>query len=257
MITASDSSKFYTPSEPASANDTPIQQDLGRVGYYIVTVDGPRVTIDYYADVTGGGDYGLDGATFTFARRASTSYSLNGKTQVIAQGAPYAIVKDDTTVAETLGTGFKGTSMAILSGTNHSAATTNYGKKTSAEVTTAWTPAEDGLASDILSLGGMSRTLGSAKTDEYVLSMSYDPESASGAQIENGSFGLVTRNAEGQWVNAVAQNSALSHNFVLGAWDPSYTLGTYGVYTATNTVWAVLNYNGDFAAGEAPLPGGN
>ena len=50
LITSSDSSKFYTPDLPVSPNDAPVEQDLARVGYYIFTVDGPRVTIDYYAD---------------------------------------------------------------------------------------------------------------------------------------------------------------------------------------------------------------
>ena len=50
LITQSDSSKFYTPGTPVSANDVPVEQDLARIGYYIFTVDGPRVTIDYYAD---------------------------------------------------------------------------------------------------------------------------------------------------------------------------------------------------------------
>jgi len=50
LITQSDSSKFYTPGTPVSPNDVPVEQDLQRIGYYLFTVDGPRVTIDYYAD---------------------------------------------------------------------------------------------------------------------------------------------------------------------------------------------------------------
>jgi hypothetical protein len=34
---------------------------------------------------------------------------------------------------------------------------------------------------------------------------------------------------------------------VLGPWNPIYKLGTYGIDPRTNTVWAVLNYNGQFA----------
>jgi hypothetical protein len=36
---------------------------------------------------------------------------------------------------------------------------------------------------------------------------------------------------------------------VLGPWNASYTLGTYGLDPATHTAWAILNYNGDFAVG--------
>jgi hypothetical protein len=35
--------------------------------------------------------------------------------------------------------------------------------------------------------------------------------------------------------------------FVVGPWQPQDTLGTYGVDPATNSAWAVLNYNGSFA----------
>lgn len=75
LITQSDSSKFYTPIPPSSANDVQIQQDLGRIGYYIFTVDGPRVTIDYYGDATGGSDYGLNGGTFNFVKISTISYN--------------------------------------------------------------------------------------------------------------------------------------------------------------------------------------
>ena len=52
ITTASDSSKFYHPQ--AKPNDELgreqlISQQLGAVGYTVVTVDGPRVTAEYYA----------------------------------------------------------------------------------------------------------------------------------------------------------------------------------------------------------------
>jgi hypothetical protein len=183
---------------------------------------------------------------------SSTSYSLNGKENLVAQKASYAMT-DDTTVAATMEPGFMGTHMSILAGANNSSVTTNYGKAVSNDVHTAWSPAERGLASDVLSLDGMSRTLGSEKTDEYVLSMSYIPSNWSSALIQKGDLGLVTRSARGIWVNAVTKNFAVTRKFVLGPWNSSYKLGTYGVDTATNTAWAVLNYNGDFAVGAAPL----
>ena len=33
LITASDSTKFYTPGNPVSTNDIPVEQDLARIGY--------------------------------------------------------------------------------------------------------------------------------------------------------------------------------------------------------------------------------
>ena len=77
LIAQSDSSKFYTPVAPVSANVVTIQQDLGRIGYYIFTVDGPAVTIDYYGDSTGGSSYGVNGGVFNFVKMSSINYSLN------------------------------------------------------------------------------------------------------------------------------------------------------------------------------------
>ncbi len=254
LIVQSDSSKFYTPVNPVSVNDVPVQQDLNRIGYYIVTVSGPEVTIDYYGDITGGSDYGLNGGTFDFAKMSTMSYNLNGTQKAVAQGASY-VMTDNTTLASTMGSGFKGTTMSILAGTNRSIITTNYGKKVVNDVTTGWSKAEPNLASDILSLGGMSRSLGSLKTDEYVLSMSLAASGPGQALAHNGNLAILTKDSNGRWVNAVSQNLGISQQFVLGAWNSSYKLGTYGVDPATNTAWAVLNYNGDFAVGQAPRAG--
>jgi hypothetical protein len=253
LIAQSDSSKFYTPVAPFSANDLSIQQDLGRVGYYIFTINGPRVTIDYFGDSTGSSYYGPNGGAFNFNRISTISYSLNGKQKLVAQGAPYAMT-DSTTSAAALEPGFQDTSMAILSGVDSSTVTTNYGKKISNEVTTDWAASDGGLASAILSVEGMSATSSSDKTDEYVLSMSYIPNSLSKTPIQNGGFGLLTRDSWGRWVNAGTKNTGnVTMKFVPGAWNPDYKLGTFGVDTTTNTAWAVINYNGDFAVGQFPF----
>ena len=98
LITASDSSKFYTPGNPVSPNDAPVEQDLARIGYYIFTVDGPRVTIDYYADDHGNWqsdakfpDSNVDLVNFPlgppppshFVKRSTTGYSLNGRENLV------------------------------------------------------------------------------------------------------------------------------------------------------------------------------
>ncbi len=64
---------------------------------------------------------------------------------------------------------------AILSGTNGSTGTDYNGRALTKAVNTGWTPAEAGLASDILTLWGMA-DLGSEQTDTYVLSMSFDKQ---------------------------------------------------------------------------------
>jgi hypothetical protein len=99
--------------------------------------------------------------------------------------------------------------------------------------------------------------LGSDKTDSYVLSMSFDKK-APRQQLGNGGFGIATRDAAGNWVNAVDLNVGGAKSFVKGPWNPSYELGTYGVDPSTKTAWAVINHSGDFAvAAGIELPPGH
>jgi len=259
LICASDSSKFYNPGLPVSPNDTPVEQDLQRLGYYIFTVDGPRVTIEYYADNHGSWQsdsnypYGsIDlvnyplrtTPTLTFVKRSTTGYSLNGKEQLVARGASYAMT-DDTTVAATMESGFIGTSMAILSGTNGSMAATNYGKPTSKAVNTGWAAKTADTISDVLFLWGMT-DLGATSTDKYVLSMSYDPSVVVNTEMINEGYivAVDTKDANGNWVKAVDMNVGGGKKFVLGPWNKVYPLGTYGVDPKTKTAWAVINTTG-------------
>jgi hypothetical protein len=60
LICASNSSKFYSPKPRTDtkwysqkARETFLSQELYTVGYYIFTVDGPCVTVDYYSDAHG------------------------------------------------------------------------------------------------------------------------------------------------------------------------------------------------------------
>jgi hypothetical protein len=98
LICASDSSKFYTP-KPAmdpkwygqKVREKLVSQELYAIGYYIFTVDGPKVTVDYYSDDHGkwqsdksypnGPDLSDTGITptFKFIKKESWGYSLNGK----------------------------------------------------------------------------------------------------------------------------------------------------------------------------------
>ena len=123
-------------------------------------------------------------------------------------------------------------------------------------VETGWYAAENGTASSILSLSGMENELGSPRTDVYTLSMTYDPRALPHAKLTDGSFGLATRDASGNWVNAVDLNAGGSRSFVPGPWAPGYKLGTFGVDPVTQTAWAVLDYNGKFAAAQFARAGG-
>jgi hypothetical protein len=248
ITTSSNSYKFYIPIDPSAdelynvpafgfLRETPIAQELFTVGYYIITVDGPRVTVDHYSSPNGcGGDCDLTATpVLTFSKRETFGYSLNGKEFLVLQGESYAMVQDS----------YKGTDAKILSGINGSVATVYDGRPTSKAVDTGWTPkTRRDTVSNILSLWGMA-DLGSDQTDEYTLSMSYDRLLP--IQLGKGLLGIATKNDSGDWVNAVDLNFGGTKKFILGPWQPGYKLGTYGIDPRTKTAWAVLNYNGDFA----------
>lgn len=273
LVCASASSKFYLPwistdGLTKTSNDIAynvpafgftrrksLSEMVNDVGYYVYTVDGPRVNVDFYAmDVSSSlslsgtalaGEYLFTSTTpkLAFTKQESFGYSLNGKEFVVAQGKDYKGVQDSYAGSTT-------TTAAILAGVNGSTLKDGAGAALTKAVDTGWTPRTTGLASDILTLWGMA-DLGAANTDTYVLSLTFDPKQLPDAQtLANGWFALVSKSG-GNWVNAVGLNKGGSRNFVLGPWDAKYPLGTYGVDTSKNQVWAVINYTGDFAVAQA------
>ena len=258
IILASDSYKFYIPQNPSNdakydipakgitngPREMEISQELFTVGYYIVTVDGPRVTVDYYASPNGCNgdcDETYDVIPYTFTKHETFGYSLNGKEFLIAQGQSYANVQDrhDHTFA------------GILGGFNGSAAKDYAGRPFTKTVDTGWSHRTHGIGSDILTLWGMA-DLGTEQTDVYTLTLSYDHDSVNDEELKHGLFGMVTKDAQGNWINAVDKNIGGTKKFVYGPWIASDGLGTYGVDTHTHTVWAVINHNSDFAAAKFP-----
>ncbi len=267
IILASDSNKFYVPQKPVSTNDTPISQQLNTVGYYIVTVDGDKATVDYYAvDITGKNGFVVNSATENtisttptltgnWKKVLTSGYSVNGQEFVIPQGASYTAVVDSTAKAVALGeTGYVGTTAQILGGINASTAKATNSLTTlrplSKAVDTGWTPAASGAVSDVLTLWGLTE-IGANKADTYALSLSYDAAIITPSQISSGALCIATKDAFGHWVNTVDMNIGGKRQFVLGAYSSGYPLGTYGVDTTSQTVWAVVNHQGDFAAATA------
>jgi hypothetical protein len=296
FICASDSSKFYTPKATNDPNwfgqkvrETSVSQERYTVGYYIYTVDGPRVTVDFYSDDHGNwasdDSYPGNGYTnrvtpaFNFVKKDTYGYSQNGIEIRVPQGGSYQLA-DDTSKAVANGeTGYLGTGAAILAGMNGSTNKDYTIRPLTKVVDTGWTPADEAaandtlikehnrgprhhenqdgedLASDILTLWGMG-DLGTEQTDAYVLLMTFNKDAAR-QDLGNGGFGIATRDASGNWVNAVEMNFGGATRFVKGYWKSSYPLGTYGVDVSTRTAWAVINFNGDFAVatGIEPAPG--
>jgi hypothetical protein len=275
------STKFYSPGSLASfityygdvkQRETQISQELYNVGYYIYTIDGPRVLVDYYSDAYDNfqdnedyphGDDSVPDRLYmpelNFVKQESYGYSTNGQQFPVAQGESYTIVEDS----------FGETTANILSGANNSTTTddTPYeydveGNEISAPrpltktVNTGWVANPDPykLKSDILSLWGMSELGAEGLTDTYVLSMSFDFRRM--RHLGNGGIGIATF-VDDEWVNAVDENFGGEKDFVVGPYKEEYGLGTYGVDPSTKTAWAVLNYNADFAVAMdiEPVPG--
>ena len=252
IIGASDSSKFYIPAIPSNdqkynvpafghARQTQIAQELNTVGYYIFSVDGSKVSVSFYSAIVNpslaSGEYLINASIpMTFTKRETFGYGLTGQEALVAEGASYV---------SSLGN-FAGTSASILAGSNASAAKDGSTRALSHLVDSAWDAATCGTAGAILTLWGTS-DLGNASGDTIALSMSFDRSSVSDVTLVSGGFGLATQDSTGNWTNAVAQNVGGTPAFVLGAWNASYGLGTFGVDPATNTAWAVVNHAGRFA----------
>ena len=227
--------------QPFTGNtrETPIAQDLNKVGYYIVTVDGANVTVDYYAAPVSNPTLASNHSEYTiastpylnFVKEESFGYGLKGKEFFVPEGKPYTTVKDS----------FGGTTAQILGGTNTSTATDSEGRAFTKDVTTGWScdTSRDVLASNVFTLWGLS-DVGASKSDTYALSLSY--RGCHGHDLT-----LVAMDASGRWVKAVDANAGGTPKSVVGPWEAGYGLGAYGVDPATHTAWAVVDHTGAFA----------
>jgi 3',5'-cyclic AMP phosphodiesterase CpdA len=257
IVGASDSNKFYYPVSPANdtactggKRQTLLSQELNTIGYYVVTVDGPAVLIDFYSAPAYPTPVNEGNITTTpklnFSLRERVAYGLNGREFIIEPMASFTGIADASP---------NGHAMKILDGSNGSSVVDVSGRWLRMAVNTAWlaaTDATDATASDILLLHGMAWTMGSRKTDPYVLSLGFNPARASGASGRQ--IVLASVDTDGKWANAASCNSASGRggDFVRGPWKPGYPLGAHGFDANTNIVWAVLDYNGYFAAVELP-----
>lgn len=256
IICSSNSYKFYTPRDGDDGRETPYDQELYTIGYYIFTVDGPRVTVDFYSS-SHGLDYGdasliAPPESFAFYLRDTFGYSLNGVGFEVAQGESYTKVTDT----------YHDTTVKILSGVNGNTETDLLERPLSKLVNTGWSDSEgmDGVAGKVLSLWGMADNLSLydsqlegllpdsneiQKTDTYTLSMSCERLKKHPHQMKK-DFCLATRDGV-HWVNAVDFNSDGAERFIGGPWQPGYELGTWGVDSMSGSVWAVIDHDGDFA----------
>jgi hypothetical protein len=209
------------------------------------------VTIDYYSDEVNpnqaSSNYQITiTPELNFTKRETFGYSLVGKEFVIAPGQTYEEVIDSFSSR----VGARPTYARILVGTNgNNPISLSTGFSFKKTLNTGWAPMTESTSSDIFTLWGM-QVLNDQQPDVYALSLSYYPNRATLTAIENGLFGIAVKDVSGKWINAATRADGSAPIFVLGPWDKSYGLGTYGVDIDTNTVWAVLNYAGEFAVAE-------
>ncbi|MDT8999023.1 metallophosphoesterase [Paucibacter sp. APW11] len=256
IIHSSDSYKFYIPTIPSNdqaynatnRQEIPISQELFTVGYYIAKIDGPNLTVTHYASDNGcGGSLGAGKdcdlkatPTLNFVKRESYGYSLIGKEFIIPHGGSFTGIQDQSP----RGSGWAGTSMALLDGVNTVSAKFYDGRLPVQDVNTGWQSRADAktanLKSDVLTLWGMHNNIGSEQADVYTLSLRYE-------DAARGALALMSKDEDGRWVKAATRNFGGSLKFVAGPYKPGTALGTFGVDHASKTVWAVLNRGGEFA----------
>jgi hypothetical protein len=215
IISQSDSTKFYAASSGFSTREASISDQQNKIGYYVYTVDGPKVTGEYWATPIGGNSDIMANPVWTL--QDTFGYSLNGKQFTIARGGSYSPVSDSIAA----GAGFRGTSMA-LAGNNVVTATAEGSRAEVEDVNTGWATGTAGMRSDVLTLWGLNNGLGSAATDSYSLTMSY----VDGA----GTPVIAHKNADGSWT------------------ELSSIVNLDGTVTATG-----LNFAGDFAVVPEPM----
>ncbi len=156
----------------------------------------------------------------------------------VGAGAGYAGFGSAATGGNTLGL-----TADLIDGTNNGQAQSvsmQWRERTAAEIAA-------GLASDVFNLSGMIKS--GSQTDQFTLRMSYSP-----GQLPAGDMVELFSLSGSVWENAVLGNIGGTAQF-MGVNSPDGILGHYGIDPGTgDTVWAVLDYNSQFAVGAVGVP---
>ncbi len=266
LICASCSSKFYTPKSLTDSmwfdqkgRETSISQEMYTVGFYVFTVNGPIVTVDFYSDdqgqwwsdasYPGGGTGTLMTPTFNFVKKQTWGYSLDhGRVTTfnVLEGNNY-VIRTPRTIAKILKAG---------------RSANDYTGRSFQKPASAWWAEKDSIRnanaiSDVVTVVGAA----SASIKENHDTNSYNPNDIMGIQLsfdrnislsqrdlnQGRTIAVSVRDEKGRWVNAVDANFGGAKNFVYGPYDPTAPLGTYGVDDANKIAWAVVNHDSDFA----------
>ena len=257
LIAGSDSSKFYTPDVPAIADtydgpaETILAEELWTLTHYVITVDGPVLSVDFYSMSTGK-DYGPASLTATpsgddWHWREGWASTLNGTSTVVEPGGSYAGIESE----------FAGHAARLLAGAHDVDRRDYAGRAMSRRVVTGWTEAARDEISPRLHLHGLHHNLALNDPDLTGRLPAAD-ESGVGSRFvleldggrtafrADGSYGIAALAEDGTWENAAARGGA-EVRFVRGAADSEAPVGTYGVDPSTKRAWAVLDRGGVFA----------
>ena len=182
---------------------------------------------------------------------AGVALDVGGSHSVTLEGNGQASYKKEFSNAESLAnfraitsSGSNATVAQILSGTAEGGKTV-----VSAFDVEPSTPAgnDENRISDVFSLSGMTG-------ETFVMQLSYT-QAAFDAAFTAGIYASELELRIG-WLEGGVWVPVANGAFVPGAWNGSTVLGTYGVDTANNVVWAVTNHNSEFAVVPEPsIPG--
>jgi hypothetical protein len=222
------------------------------------------------SSLPGAGNNNNGGMTITLQANVgnATANATNSQTSFgtpliapVSQNGTYANLESTATAKSgSGGYALVGSTATILAGVNLSGSAQT--------VSMAWrTETQDererpGLISDIVDLSGMTLNGGSSgQTSTFVLQMNFNPAllplGAGSEELWASNewlyLGWLNPNTD-TWQNAVTGDFDSSNDTFMGvgAWAGDMTLGDWGVNTATDTVWAVINHNSEFAVVPEP-----
>jgi len=262
FTSGSASEKFYALSRSPAADQhvnhvVDSTTTTGRpIAYLLAEVNGPFVKVDTWMSPDSGGGTFVDWSVWD-----TYTYSRNGLQFTLAPGQSY----NDRMIADEAptGSGFLGTSVRVIDGVNGDNTIYRYGSNSFPQyrnITTGWWSREQWydagdrtIVSDVVSLHGMRETPGRNRCDPYTLVLGYADGEFSDTQETKlkvvAFLDTDTNDSDpGDWLDAVSANlSSPAAEPVLRAPLPSDAVGTWGIDSESNEVWARLDYQGDFA----------
>lgn len=238
--------RYGTDATSDPTHNVDIKAVNGQSGYAVTEVWGPKVTVTVYGTPQ---LYSTSGATngvgnYSFSIIDKFTYYDNGKEYYVKQGGSYAGL--GASVAR--GGGYLGSSAKILAGTNSDKVEyVAMGFMTADNFSSiVYKDKAAAVISDVFEVCGLENNLNTDSSDTYVLELSFQADNIPGLNGISG-LRLAEVNDNGVW-------TVLEGDIIMGAWNAGYGLGTYGIDVATNTMWGVLDHQGQFAVISTAVP---